>query len=131
MRVSIHCFYELHLCLNLHQFLTSTSFRTIKSWNRQLNKKKHFQNLTKICNVCWNTKERKLELKKKTWETSLDIWGFSSSKMTKEIIFVCGLSLKIKIKIFFEGTRYRLAIISQIQELQFLLLGRKNGPHCD
>lgn len=52
--------------------------------------------------------------------------------MTKEIIFVRGLSLKIKIKISFEGTEYRLPIISQVQELQFLLLlGKKNVPHCD
>lgn len=42
--------------------------------------------------------------------------------MRKEIIFVCRLSLKVKIKISFEGTEYRLTIISQFQELQFLLL---------
>lgn len=42
---------------------------------------------------------------------------------------MCGLSLKIKIKISFEGTEYRLAIISQIQTLQFLLLlGGKMFP---
>lgn len=55
--------------------------------------------------------------------------------MRKEIIFVCRLILKVKIKISFEGTEYRLTIISQFQELQILLLlGEKktqNIPHCD
>lgn len=71
--------------------------------------------------------ERKLEFKK----TLRDVFSCLRLKLlqNEKRDNLCVSFKKVKIKISFEGTEYRLTIISQFQELQFLLLlGEKKNP---